>query len=340
LNQPGDYVKAWRHVHDIFARVGATNATWIWNVNIIDSKSTPIAGLYPGDSYADWTAIDGYNKAKDTSSWLRFDQIYGQHPWTGHNTYRELLTVAGSKPIMVAETATTITGGDAGAWIKDTLLTQLPAHYPKIKALVWFNWDDNKGLPYPIESTPGQQTAFRQSIASSYYASNSFGSLSGGAIRPLPGPTTSTGKATRVNAGGAAYTGGDGRYWAGDSGFSDGSWYTTPAAIANASDDKLYQTEHNGHDFRYDVSLPNGTYTVVLKFAEIFWSSPGKRVFNVSINGQRVLTNFDILAQPNMARNQALDKQFKTTVTGGNLSIHFGAVKDIAKIDAIEILPD
>jgi len=28
--QPGDYVAAWRHVHDIFTQVGATNATWVW----------------------------------------------------------------------------------------------------------------------------------------------------------------------------------------------------------------------------------------------------------------------------------------------------------------------
>ena len=29
-NQPGEYVAAWRHVHDIFTAVGATNATWVW----------------------------------------------------------------------------------------------------------------------------------------------------------------------------------------------------------------------------------------------------------------------------------------------------------------------
>ncbi len=29
-NNPGEYVAAWRHVHDIFTQVGATNATWVW----------------------------------------------------------------------------------------------------------------------------------------------------------------------------------------------------------------------------------------------------------------------------------------------------------------------
>jgi hypothetical protein len=29
-NQPGEYVAAWRHVHDIFTSVGATNVSWVW----------------------------------------------------------------------------------------------------------------------------------------------------------------------------------------------------------------------------------------------------------------------------------------------------------------------
>ena len=39
-NRPGQYVRAWRHVHDIFSEVGATNVTWVWSPNIIyDSAS-------------------------------------------------------------------------------------------------------------------------------------------------------------------------------------------------------------------------------------------------------------------------------------------------------------
>src|SRR5436190_3670193 len=29
-NSPGEYVAAWRHVHDIFTSLGATNASWVW----------------------------------------------------------------------------------------------------------------------------------------------------------------------------------------------------------------------------------------------------------------------------------------------------------------------
>lgn len=40
-NTPLDYVAAWRHVHDIFTAVGATNAIWVWCVNTEFAGSTP-----------------------------------------------------------------------------------------------------------------------------------------------------------------------------------------------------------------------------------------------------------------------------------------------------------
>ena len=61
-NQTGEYVAAWRHVHDIFTRVGATNTTWVWCPNIDPGHAIQSLGeLYPGDGYVDWTCLDGYN---------------------------------------------------------------------------------------------------------------------------------------------------------------------------------------------------------------------------------------------------------------------------------------
>ena len=31
------FVAAWRHIVNVFRAVGATNVTWMWTVNIIDS---------------------------------------------------------------------------------------------------------------------------------------------------------------------------------------------------------------------------------------------------------------------------------------------------------------
>lgn len=107
-------------------------------------------------------------------------------------------------------------------------------------------------------------------------------------------------------------------------------------AIAGTSDQALYNAERWGV-FEYNIPVPNGEYTVVMKFAELFHSSPGRRVFNVDINGQRVLTGFDILA--NVPKFTALEMDFPVTVTGGFINIDFDPTVDNAKITAIDIIP-
>ena len=56
-NKPGDYVKAWRHVHDMFTSLGATNVSWVWCPNVSGGSTRPMAQLYPGDAYVDLTQL-------------------------------------------------------------------------------------------------------------------------------------------------------------------------------------------------------------------------------------------------------------------------------------------
>src|SRR6202011_6137559 len=98
-----------------------------------------------------------------------------------------------------------------------------------------------------------------------------------------------------VHAGGVQYTDMLGQVWSADNSFTGGSEASTTSTIQNTSDPALYQTERYGQ-FTYNFAVPNGNYTVLLKFAEIYWTQAGQRIFNVSINGNPVLTNFDILA--------------------------------------------
>jgi glucose/arabinose dehydrogenase/endonuclease YncB( thermonuclease family) len=148
---------------------------------------------------------------------------------------------------------------------------------------------------------------------------------------PTPGPFTPV----RVNAGGGTYLGIGGRLWAADSGFVGGSTYATGAPIAGTNDGTLYQTERWG-DFTWAAAVPNGTYAVTLKFAEIYHTAPGARRFNVDVEGQRVLAGFDILAET--APNTALDKTFTVSVTDGRLDVAFSTVVNAAKVSAIEVV--
>ncbi len=139
-----------------------------------------------------------------------------------------------------------------------------------------------------------------------------------------------------VNSGGKAYTDTLGNSWAADNSFTGGQTSSTSHAIAGTPDPTLYQTERYG-DFSYQFTVPNGIYSVTLKFAEIYWNSPGQRVFNVAINGTAVLTDFDIIAAAGAA-DTAIDESFPVTVTGSSITVQFTtATADVPKISAIEI---
>lgn len=187
-NQPGDYVKMWRHVHDIFVQQGATNVTWVWCPNISSSTTLSFSGLYPGDAYVDWTCLDGYNKYP---VWLNFNQILNGVgiTWLYHS-YDQIVALAPNKPLMIGETAS-LEAGDGGAkksaWLKDLLLTQIPTYFPKVKAVVYFNWDDRSAVnTFPIESTQASIDGFAAGIGSSLYPANIYSNLNTSPIPPLP----------------------------------------------------------------------------------------------------------------------------------------------------------
>jgi hypothetical protein len=129
-----------------------------------------------------------------------------------------------------------------------------------------------------------------------------------------------------------------------DAYYSGGRTYTTRAsidtsAVSNPAPQAVYQSERYGN-FTHSVPglIAGGTYTVRLHFAEIYWTSRGQRLFNVAINGQQVLTNFDIYATAGAA-NKAIVRQYTATAdANGQITIWFTTVKDNAKVSGIEML--
>jgi hypothetical protein len=179
-NQAGESVTAWRHVHDIFTAVGSTNATWVWCPNAEYSGSTPLASLYPGDSYVDWTCVDGYNWGTNPAKpdkWKSFDQVYKP-------TYQKIVeTIAPGKPMMIGEVASTEYGGSKATWIKD-MLAKIPAAYPQIRALLWFDKFDSN-MDWPVETTSSAASAFAEGLQNPAYVGNSFSNLAATAVQPL-----------------------------------------------------------------------------------------------------------------------------------------------------------
>ncbi|CAL5392199.1 unnamed protein product [Camellia sinensis] len=78
----------------------------------------------------------------------------------------------------------------------------------------------------------------------------------------------------------------------------------------------------------YGLGLENGNYNVSLQFAEtailnsIIWKSRGRRVFDIYIQGNRVLKDFDIRRERREASFQAVQKDFTVQVSENYLEIH------------------
>ncbi len=179
-NSPGQYVQAWRHVHDIFTQAGATNVTWVWCPNIDLSDSIPLENLYPGSAYVDWTCIDGYNWGPEPNHggrWWNFHDIFKP-------TYDHILAIAPGKPMMIGETSSTELNGSKADWITDALTVQMPLSFPKMKAFVWFNVNADN-MDWAIESSASATAAFAAGIASAYYATNEFRDQMTSPIPPL-----------------------------------------------------------------------------------------------------------------------------------------------------------
>jgi mannan endo-1,4-beta-mannosidase len=180
-NTPGQFVAAWRHVHDVFTSVGAHNVTWVWCPNVDHFNSlTPLGRLYPGPEYVDWTALDGFNwgQRRGSPGWQSFNQVF-------HRTYRRIVRkVAPGKPLMLAEVASSDRGGSKPAWIKD-MLAKVRHKYRKIRAVIWYDVDD-RGTNWPIERSKKEGRAFRKGIRPGAFKPNLYGGITQSPIQPPP----------------------------------------------------------------------------------------------------------------------------------------------------------
>ena len=54
--------------------------------------------------------------------------------------------------------------------------------------------------------------------------------------------------------------------------------------ILFTKDSGVYRTERHGKNFSYDIVIPTpGVYTLILKYAELWFNETGKRVFDLWI---------------------------------------------------------
>ncbi|KAI3949446.1 hypothetical protein MKX01_000094 [Papaver californicum] len=159
----------------------------------------------------------------------------------------------------------------------------------------------------------------------------------------------------------------DSRRWAvsnvGLFGERAGAVYTlnTLSQITGTLDSELFQTSRiSGGSLRYyGLGLENGMYIVNLRFTEtdyddpssLTWQSLGRRVFDIYLQGNRRVKDFDIRKEASGASDRAVQRDYKVQVSQNYLEIHlFWAGKGTCciprqgsygpSISAISVTPD
>jgi mannan endo-1,4-beta-mannosidase len=168
-NTDQNLVDAWRHIVSVFRDEGVANVKWVWTTNATNSGSASFAGHYPGDAWTDMISIDGYNwgSAQSWSRWQSFDEVFGP-------AYAALAGI--DKPLFIPEFSCSEHGGDKAGWIKDMFAT-LPAKFPRIFALMWFNQSKSAEADWALSTSAAAIAAWKAAIP---------------AATPLRPPTRST----------------------------------------------------------------------------------------------------------------------------------------------------
>lgn len=157
-NQPGEYVEAWRHVHDLFTRAGADDVVWVWSPNVHYENATDMQAMYPGDDYVDWVGLVGYYGTAGHDSYRSFEEIF-QPSIVQLRTFTD-------KPLVITELAATDAHGRMEEWISE-FFQMLPNH-PDIIGFVWFEVD--KENDWRIASSTAASAAFAEGVSHERYS--------------------------------------------------------------------------------------------------------------------------------------------------------------------------
>lgn len=136
------------------------------------------------------------------------------------------------------------------------------------------------------------------------------------------------------------YTDANGNVWQPEVGDDGCHPYDNGGTWPNTPDITLYKIAcFSYNDIRFDITVPNGSYQIIGKFAETEAVSVGYRLMNLEAQGQVVYPNVDITAAAGGV-NKPVDFTLPATVTNGTLSFvvrHMAG--DFTLISALQILP-
>jgi Glycosyl hydrolase family 26 len=163
---PAVFVAAWRRVHRIFRRAGATNVRWVWCPSGSGFAKETAQPYYPGRAYVDWICADGFNWAPDLAgtSWSSFAQIFSSFYQWGRSV---------GKPMLIGEFGS-VEGrpGGKAAWFTQADRA-IRMQFPAIRAVVYFESNhQNFGQQFDwrVTSSRSALNAFRMFAHDPYFS--------------------------------------------------------------------------------------------------------------------------------------------------------------------------
>ena len=116
----------------------------------------------------------------------------------------------------------------------------------------------------------------------------------------------------------------------------DGAVSTVPGNtnITNTDTPQLYHTGRY-KIVTYKIRVPNGVYNLKLKTAETYYNELGKRIFDIIVEGEKVVDDLDIYAE--VGKNAAYVIETQVTVNDGIIDIYLPAEIDNSTLNGIEL---
>ena len=149
-NSAKKYVTAWRHIHGIFLRAGATNVRWVWAPYAVHGKANKVLrGVYPGDKYVDVLGPAGYARRQSGT----YKSVFAE-------TIAAIEKIS-TKPIVISETAVTNKVSKKLPFIQ-SFFTGINAD-KRIRGFVWFD-SQRSDSPWKL-ANPNLVRAFKAGLA-------------------------------------------------------------------------------------------------------------------------------------------------------------------------------
>ena len=137
-----------------------------------------------------------------------------------------------------------------------------------------------------------------------------------------------------INCGGLEYLASNNIKYVTDQHYERGRTRLFDNEVENTEDDTLFQSTRYGN-FQYKIPVEKGNYRVTLRFADSHHTKEGKRLFDIFVQGESVVSNLDLFKT--YGRRKAGAQAFDAKVDGEYLKIKLKRIKDNAVICAIDV---